>query len=94
MNAKHTPAMAHGRFLILGEPVPVIDCHTETMATVIARSVNAHGALLAALESVIGCVEDLNDCEGWHDSDPHSRSGKLNAACDTARAAIRLARGG
>ena len=41
-----------------------------------------------ALWDVIGCVEDLNDCEGWHGSDPHSRSGKLNDACAKARTAL------
>ena len=47
-----------------------------------------------ALWDVIGCVEDLNDCEGWHGSDPHSRSGKLNDACAKARTALGAERAG
>ena len=61
-----------------------------------ARAEKAEAALNRvdrALWDVIGCVEDLNDCEGWHNSDPCSRSGKLNAACEVARAALSTQRG-
>lgn len=69
-----------------------VDAYTALMAR-IERAEADLKRVDRTLWDVIGCVEDLNDCEGWHDSDPHSRSGKLNAACEVARAALRAGGG-